>query len=116
MHYFALPLSALALVGAAEPPSDSPVPHPAIRQVELSVQSSEHCRDRITQAREDAGKPPLFDRAPASPDKPYKIYAVDKRIDGCSVMVMHGDVSDVRPLPLPSDEPLRVTPLAERGR
>lgn len=71
----------------------------------------EICRDRITLAREAAGKPPLLDREPASPDKPHRIYAVDKRVDGCSVMVMMGDTADMRPLPSAPDGPLRIIPL-----
>jgi hypothetical protein len=84
--------------------------------VQLSVRSPEQCRDKITQAREDAGKPPVNDRAPASEERPFLIYAVDKRVDDCAVMVMYGDVNNVRPLPLPSDGPLRVVPLGEHGR
>ena len=99
MRFLALPLSALALIGAAEPYAPPPAPVPAIREIAPLAPSPEQCRDRITQTREAAGKPPLLDRGPASPDKPYRIYAVDKRIDGCAVMVMHGDVNDVRPVP-----------------
>ncbi|MDT8279951.1 MAG: hypothetical protein RQ806_05315 [Erythrobacter sp.] len=73
------------------------------------------CRDRISQARQDAGKPPLLDREPASPDKPYPIYAVDRRQDGCAVMVMKGDPADIRPLPMAPDGPLLLLP-AGSGR
>ncbi|MBU2588209.1 MAG: hypothetical protein KJ872_08860 [Alphaproteobacteria bacterium] len=73
------------------------------------------CRDRISQARQDAGKPPLLDREPASPDKPYHIYAVDRRQDGCAVMVMKGDPADIRPLPVAPDGPLLLIP-AGSGR
>ena len=64
-----------------------------------------YCRDRITHARELAGLPPLLDREPASPDKPHLIYAVDRRQDGCSVMVMKGNPDDIRPLPEPAEGP-----------
>lgn len=101
MRNLALALSALALIGAAEPPPSAPGPVPEIRELPPFGPSPEQCRDRITETREAAGKPPLLDRGPASPDKPHRIYAVDKRIDGCAVMVMHGDVTDVRPLPEP---------------
>jgi hypothetical protein len=57
-----------------------------------------NCRDRITTAREELGQPRL-ERQPASPDKPLLIYAVDKRVGGCSVMVMHGNINDIRPIP-----------------
>jgi hypothetical protein len=57
-----------------------------------------NCRDRIVLVREERGLPKL-ERDTASPDEPLLIAAVDKRIDGCAVMVMHGNTSDVRPLP-----------------
>lgn len=65
--------------------------------------SRAECQDRITKARELLGEPPLFDREPASPANPHLIYAVDRRQDGCSVMVMKGNPSDIRQLPLPMD-------------
>lgn len=109
-----LPLSAFALLGAAEP--DPPKAGPALRSPEIDVisPSPEQCRDRITNARDATGKPRLLDRAPASPDKPYRIYAVDKRINGCTVMVMHDDVTDIRPLPALPDAPARIVPLKSR--
>jgi hypothetical protein len=60
------------------------------------------CGDRIQQVRDASGQPKL-DREPAKPDEPLLIAAVDHRIDGCPVMVMRNDVSDVRPLPAPSE-------------
>lgn len=120
MRNLLLSLSTLALVSAAEPSvprSDSiplPGPNPAIRELDLSALTAERCRDRITVAREAAGKPPLLDRGPASPDRPYHIYAVDKRIDGCAVMVMHGDPTDIRPIPDRSEAVGRVIPLTPR--
>lgn len=120
MRNLALTFSALALISAAEPqpvpPAPSPDPVPVIHELEpYTTLSEETCRDRITQAREAAGKPPLLDRTPASPDRPNLIYAVDKRIDGCAVMVMHGDVNDVRPIPPRSEQGARVIPLRPDG-
>jgi len=119
MRTVLLPLSALALVGAAGPvpPAAKPAGSlaPAMREIEPFEPSPEYCRDRITQTREAAGKPPLLDRGPASPDKPHRIYAVDKRIDGCAVMVMHGDVNDVRPLPERPKDAGSVIPLMPLG-
>ena len=57
------------------------------------------CGDRIQLVREANGYPRI-ENLPASPDRPYMIAAVDKRVDGCAVMQMHGDASDIRPLPL----------------
>ena len=70
---------------------------------------ADECTDRITEAREDAGLP-LLRREPASPDKPLAIYAVDRRQDGCSAMVMMGNPDDIRPLPLPSETRASVIP------
>lgn len=75
-----------------------------------AVPSDAECRDRITKAREAAGTPPLLDREPASPDKPYRINAVDRRQDGCSVMVIKGDPADIRPLPEAADQPIVAMP------
>lgn len=74
------------------------------------------CRDTISKARAEAGKPPLVYRAPASPDEPLMIYAVDRREDGCSVMVMKGDTADIRPIPAPMLGPLRVIPAERTGK
>lgn len=117
MKTIAFPLAALASVSAAEVPAPAPPagPEAAIRELRPFVPPEELCRDRITQARDAAGKPPLLEREPASPDKPYLIYAVDKRVDGCAAMVMHGDASDIRPLPARPEGPLRLMPL-ERPR
>lgn len=117
MRNLLLPLSALTLIGATKPPAPeaapapSPGPVPAIRELAPIAPTPEQCRDRITQARDAAGKPPLLDRGPASPDRPYHIYAVDKRIDGCAVMMMHGDVNDVRPIPQRAEVVGRIIPL-----
>ncbi|MEL7519841.1 MAG: hypothetical protein AAFN48_12910 [Pseudomonadota bacterium] len=65
------------------------------------------CRDRLVQTDKDDGRVPpgplallqRFERKPATPQKPQAIYAVDRREDGCGVMVMMGNPSDVRPVP-----------------
>jgi hypothetical protein len=56
------------------------------------------CRDRIERARAQAGQPRL-DPAPANPDKPILHYAVDRRIDGCGVLVSVGDPGGMVPPP-----------------
>ncbi len=107
-----LEMIAEAQIKAAEPletPSSSEPPSSIARmladgeislgEINLIGPSSEECRDRITRAREAFGKPPMLEREPASPDKPHLIYAVDRRQDGCSVMVMKGDPDDIRQLP-----------------
>lgn len=65
----------------------------------------DECRDRIRQAREELGQPEL-QREPADADKPLLIWAVDRRLDGCGVMVMKGDAADIRPVPDPPEGPL----------
>ena len=112
MQPFALPLAALALLGAADTPPAPPAdPQTAPAEPRPVTPSDAECRDRITHAREAAGKPPLLERGPASPDKPYLIYAVDRRQDGCAVMVMKGDPADIRPLPARPDGAARIIPL-----
>lgn len=76
---------------------------PDISELQLRAASGETvCRDRIHTVREERGLPAL-DREQADPEEPLFIAAVDHRIDGCSVMVMRNDTSDVRPLPKPDD-------------
>lgn len=113
MQPFTLPLAALALVTAAEAPP-APAPQAVVRGAQPFAPSDDRCRDVISQARQEAGKSPLLDREPASPDRPYHIYAVDRRQDGCAVMVMKGDPADIRPLPAPSEGPLLLMPAGER--
>jgi len=96
MRLIALPLAALALIGADEPPADE-----ADAETSATSQAPDRttCRDRINHARAASGQPPLLRRGPASPNDPVMIYAVDRRQDGCAVMVVKGDPGDIRPLP-----------------
>lgn len=97
MRIIALPLAALALIGADEPPAaEAPVETPVTTEAEADRSA---CRDRIEYARRASGQPPLLRRGPATPDDPVMIYAVDRRQDGCAVMVVKGDPQDIRPLP-----------------
>lgn len=73
--------------------------------IPLDIRDPSVCRDKIEQARAANGQPPLFEREPASPNKPYRIYAVDRRQDGCSVMVIMGNPNDIRPLPERAEGP-----------
>ena len=123
MRVLVFPAFAVVLIGAGEPPY-SALDNPAYttppeasetlreatgrdpEQPQINDAELQACRDRITEAREASGQPPLLQREPASPDKPLAIYAVDRTQDGCSVMVMMGDREDIRPLPTPSEGPL----------
>jgi hypothetical protein len=96
-----VPLIALVLTAAAGPPQSGGRP----QMGELRVPSGPGeavCRDRIQEVRDERGLPRL-DRETASPDEALLIAAVDKRIGGCSVMVMRNDTSDIRPLPAPQE-------------
>lgn len=62
----------------------------------------DECEQTITQVRDANGQPSLR-REGAAPEDAEMIAAVDHQIDGCSVMVMHNDTSDVRPVPKPED-------------
>jgi len=85
------------------------------------------CRDRLDYAQADpdaeghAPRPdepsvtftdrPLYRRGPGSPENPpLAIYAVDRRENGCGVMVMMGKPDDVRPLPSLSADDHRLMP------
>lgn len=91
-------------VAGASPPAglDQPA-YEAPARPWSSVEQAERerrCRDRIEQARAEAGKPKL-EREPAKPDEPLLIYAVDHRVDGCGVLVPVADPSDIRQSPEP---------------
>ena len=91
--------AALALLASAPLLLAQPAEDPAPRDAVAASHPDERvCQDRIRTVREERGLPTL-DRRTASPDQPYFIAAVDHRIDGCSVMVMRQNTSDVRPLP-----------------
>jgi len=105
----AVPLVALLFTSAAvaEPLPESPPPQAVLRAPDAQTTITAGrtpCRDRIHQVREERGLP-LLERDTAEPDEPLLIAAVDHRIDGCSVMVMYGNTSDVRPLPATADAP-----------
>ncbi|WP_298466412.1 hypothetical protein [uncultured Erythrobacter sp.] len=105
-----MPLNNPAYVSPAKPwttieNATKPVVYETQRGVRLGTIDPQDCRDRISKAREALGLPPQLDREPASPDKPHLIYAVDRRQDGCSVMVMKGNRDDIRQLPLPPRGP-----------
>lgn len=113
----ALPVAALA---NGEPASDPPAAAPqAAPGMSLDMPSYEtpaqkwgsaadakptleNCRDRIREVRDETGLPKLEPVTPA----PEVIYAVDRRQDGCSVLVVKGNPNDIRPLPETQNGPL----------
>jgi hypothetical protein len=104
----------------------------ANQQIEaLASPGAANCRDRIVAVRQERGLPPLEEgkaepeRPPAALDRePFHpgeteallVYAVDREIDGCDVLVMAGNPEDVRPLPQLAEEDWRVRPAAQRNR
>jgi hypothetical protein len=69
-----------------------------------------NCRGHILATRDELGLPKLPDDDAKAGD-PLFIAAVDKMIDGCEVLVMRDDTSDIRPLPQFQDGPGKVIPL-----
>ncbi|WP_155805987.1 hypothetical protein [Erythrobacter litoralis] len=78
-------------------PAYSSPPEPWVSLPDASP-SPAFCADRIREARDSAGLPPLRRRT-ADPDRPELIWAVDHRRDGCGVLVAKGDPQDIRPVP-----------------
>ena len=60
--------------------------------------AEQRCRDRVNEARAAAGEGEL-ERKPAGPERAPLLYAMDTRIDGCSVLVPANDPADIRPVP-----------------
>lgn len=139
MRIVLIPIASLALIAANEPTSSqapplapAPLDNPAysvpaeqwtpdtaeeLRGIiagqdrpEGTSLFTEKCADRIIQTRKDSGLPPLLDRQTADPDKPLLYYAVDRREDGCGVLVMKGNPSDIRPVPALPEGPVSVIP------
>jgi hypothetical protein len=112
MKLLLLPISAILVGVSATTLPDQPLraaEGPRATMRELPVTSPADCRDRIERVRDELGQPGL-EREPASPERPFLIAAVDKRIDGCAVMQMKGDVNDLRPLPEAPSGPPRIQP------
>lgn len=112
-----LPASALLTIGATEPADNLSVPSEQRQDVDglaigphnAETETRENCRDRIRLVREERALPKL-DAEPAEPDNALMIAAVDHQIDGCDVLVMQRDTSDVRPLPLFDNRPVELIP------
>ena len=105
-----LPLAGVLLSAQTLPDTESPLPEP--RVFNLSDPQSPHCADVIREVRDATGTQ-VLQRGPVTGAEGHMIAAVDKRVDGCSVMQMHGNVNDLRPLPEIGDEDFRLQPAAE---
>ncbi|WP_086618385.1 hypothetical protein [Erythrobacter tepidarius] len=117
MQPIILLLAAVALLGAADaPPSPSPAqPDAAMRIIAPLKASGKWCHDRLVQTDVEPSTRPRFEREPATPGDGQMIYAVERRIDGCSMVMVKYVPNDprqprVRPCSLPG------APLPERGK
>ena len=109
MRRVVLPVIALFLATGAGAPQTvqvqpGPDARPLLGPVIGAQGSSAVCRDRIQEVRRELGQPEL--EREATPQDPLLIAAVDRRVDGCSVLVMRNDTSDIRPLPAPQEHRL----------
>lgn len=91
MQQFALPL-VIALLGASDaPPSPQHIiiasPEAAGRELRPDFLSGPKCRDDKLPTADNPGRQPRFERGPATADMGQYVYAVDRRIDGCSVVL-----------------------------
>lgn len=111
MQHFALPL-VVALLGASDAP---PAPPRAYDGQPLATMrewrpedfmAGSKCRDSNLPAAGNPGGQPLFERGPATADMGQYIYAVDRRIDGCSVVMV---MSEAPPPDLPFGR-IRISP------
>lgn len=91
MHQFALPL-VIALLGASDaPPAPQQItiaaPEAAGRELRPDFLAGPKCRDAKLPTANNPGQQPRFERGPATADMGQYLYAVDRRIDGCSVVL-----------------------------
>jgi hypothetical protein len=99
------------MVAATLPSSPQPTPS-GQNFAQQAIASNKNCRSRIEAAGDERGLP-KFEQDNAASDKPLMIAAVDRRIDGCEVLVVKdvvvgGKSSEVRPLPEFQDGPGRM--------
>lgn len=99
MSLIALPL-AFVLLGATDAPLYPPQayfdePLAAMRELQPDFLAGEQCRSRNLPTNDNPGRQPRLERGPAMPDMGQIIYAVDRRVDGCSVVLVKGN--SIRP-------------------
>ena len=113
MQYLALPL-VIALLGASEAPPSPPsisdeAPLAALRELRPDFLTGNKCDGNALPTADNPGRQPRFERAPATAEMGQLIYAVDRRIDGCSViMVKSAGLPAGRPF-----GPIRLSPEQE---
>lgn len=118
MQLTILPLAALTLLNAADAPAPPPppaVPEAVIIELRPFVPPGAQCRDNASPTNDEPARQPRFEREPATQDSSQIIYAVERRIDGCSVILVKGATRTIRPLLEPSDSAWPPA-LPERGK
>ena len=107
MRFVVLPIASLMLIGATDTNTttrhaDSVIDEVQVVQEKPQIALSENlpneCRDRVRQADPKTDQA-VIERKPATTEKSMMIWAVDRRENGCGVMVMKGDLNDVREVP-----------------
>jgi hypothetical protein len=101
MRAILLPLAPL-LAAATVAPTPAIAPHVGDNLANPSEAPGKNCRGRLETVRQERGLPKL-DRKDTGTSDPLLILAVDRRMDGCEVLVMRNNANDVRPLPEFSD-------------
>jgi hypothetical protein len=117
MQLIALPL-ALILSSATDvpsPPASVGEPRAVIRELQPGDLTGGRCREGNLPTSENPNSQPRFERGPVSPDMGQMLYAVDWRVDGCSVVLVKNSVGDVRRLLQQSDVILPASP-PEKGK
>jgi hypothetical protein len=102
----ALALLAAASLVHAQPAPPTPPAH---------APDQAACGNTIEKVREERGLPRL-DRDTATSREPLLIAAVDRRIEGCSVLVMRSNINDVRPVPANPGAPAELLPARQSSR
>jgi hypothetical protein len=97
MNPFAIPL-AFVILGATDVPPSLAMPSPdeplaAMREFQPGDAEGRQCRDGNLPAVDSPNRQPRFERGPATPESGQIIYAVDRRIDGCSVILVKSDTT-----------------------
>lgn len=94
MQQIALPL-VVALLGVSDaPPAPQHItvaaPEAAGRELRPDFLAGPKCRDAKLPTADNPGQQPRFERGPATADMGQYLYAVDRRINGCSVVLAMG--------------------------
>jgi len=93
MQLISMPLFAVALLGASDVPPPPPQTSDAQPRATMrewrpeDFRSGNTCRDSNLPAADNSTRQPRLERGPATADMGQYIYAVDRRIDGCSVVL-----------------------------